>query len=495
MGWLDAVGRQSKAEKAQAAMSFHRTPCFSSRFWASPINISGLERESVASLFERDLFDLLMPTLAEASEPGTELQVDRKAGPVWYGDLHDVVEGRVGNLTRFLREVSLTIEACPAISAGIAPLRIHALSGDSHNGGKRPLVLETPKARWVLKFADPRPYQLVADILSELSGGIGSDLNPPTIIADREHNWYLIPYLEPEEKGCSGDDVEAFMFAVGTLTAVAYCLRMVDLHLENLVVFRGKPIIVDPECLLYNFGQHRNENCLLSTGLLSHNPMLSALRGGDLSKQKIVQISLCECSDGTLDYYKPALPFRNRFRGSNGQLADPVEHRRTLLDGFTAAFEWFLENDDLVSDILAYWVTDDFRIRYLVRKTRLYITTIHMLNLPVSCSYETWINSVFMRFRLAGHFPEEITEDVVSAEWNDMAARDVPYFWVNAGESVIRHRTGPKQKLSLCRNAREQAIYNVQHLTRSDMVNQIRVLSDFLETDLYIDGECNTYAT
>lgn len=466
-------------------MNSQRKSPSSANFWTCPINIGGLDGKSVLRLFEADLFDLLMPTVAVATGPGSEIRVRRDEGPVWYGNLHDVVEGRVAALTHFMREVRLAIDVCPAIPRETAAVKIRALSGDSHNGGKRPVVLETAEKRWVLKFADPRPHQLLANILDELSHGIRADLRPPAIIADRNHEWYLMPYLESDESsGCDGD-VEAFMFAIGALTAAAYCLRMVDLHLENLLVFRGKPIIVDPECILYNFCQQGNEDRLLSTGLLSHNPSLSALRGGDLSKQNIVQISLYERSDGTLDYYKPAPAFHNRFRDSNGRFADPSQHRPSLLGGFTAAFEWFLNNVDLVSDILIHEVTDDFRIRYLVRKTRLYLTAIHMLNLPVSCRHDVWQDSVFARFRQAGHFPENVTEGVVAAELNDMAARDVPYFWVNAGEPVIRHRTGPKQQLSVQRNVREQAIHDVQCLTHSDMADQMRVLADFLDADRF----------
>lgn len=452
-------------------------------YWACPVNISGLDRQSVATLFEGDLFDLLRPTLAAAKDPMTALQTRRERGPISYGSLHDVVEGRVADLTRFLRQVRQSVDACPEIGNGHAPLKFRALSGDSHDGGKRPLIVEPTQGRWVLKFADPRPHHLLADILDEVSLGIGIDLRPPAILADQDHRWYFMPYLEPSEQGDHA--VEAFMFAVGALTAVAYSLRMVDLHLENLVVHEGKPIIVDPECILYTFPPGRKMDRLLSTGLLSHNPGLSSLRGGDLSKQAIVQIGLCERPDGALDYQKPATAFRNRFRDPAGALADPSEHRRSLFGGFMAAFEWFLANPDLIVDILDHWVVDDFRIRYLVRKTRLYIATIHMLNLPVSDRYDVWRDGVFVRFRQGGHFPKEVTEGVVTAELRDMDARDVPFFWVNAGETVIRHRTGPKQRLPRHWNALDQTIRDIRSLSRCDMKRQVRVLADFLDADLH----------
>ena len=177
-------------------------------------------------------------------------------------------------------------------------------------------------------------------------------------------------------------------------------------------------------------------------------------------------------------------PFRNRMRMSSGMFADPSEYRRTLVDGFTAAFEWVMSHKRLMSDIVEYIVTDDFRIRFLVRTTRLYATTIHMLNLPVSCPYDDWRDGVFAKLRKAGHFPDALSAEVVVAEQHDLEARDVPYFWVHATEPIIRHRTGPTQRMSGQWNARKQAVEDINTLTRQDMEAQIGVLNDFLDMDL-----------
>ena len=453
-------------------------------YWACPINVQGLDHECVTRLVENDLYDLLRPTQAAANEPGSTFQVHRELGGFSYGNLHTVVERRIIGLTRFLRQVRMSIDACPEIGAADVPVEFSSLSGDSHEGGRRPVVIDGESGRWVLKFADPRPHQLLADVLGELSLAIGTDLRPPAVIVDPDHRWYFMPYLETGTG--TRDGVDAFMFALGALTAVAYCLRMVDLHLENLLVFDGKPVIVDPECILYNFASEASGDRLLSTGLLSHNPGLSALRGGDVKEQQIVHIGLCEGADGILDYRKPATSFHNRFRGADGQLADPAAHRSSLIGGFTAAYDWFRTRASLVSDILDHRVADDFRIRYLVRKTRLYITAIHMLNLPVSCRYDDWRDGVFTRFRQAGYFPGTVTEDIICAELADMEARDVPYFWVEASEPVIRHHSGAKQKLPGRWNASEQTIRDIRNLSKQDMLDQLGVLNAFLDADLSV---------
>jgi len=324
--------------------------------------------------------------------------------------------------------------------------------------------------------------KLLSTVLDALSARIGTDLRPPLVIAGPDNQWYFTPYLEPDS--CGDQDAEAFMLAVGALTAVAYCLAMVDLHLENLLVFQGKPIIIDPECILYNFPSEDRQNRLISTGMLSRTPSLSALRGGDLSQQDFMQVGLFERADGGIDYLWPAAPFHNRLRNSEGKLVDPSEHRQILLGGFNTAFEWFIKQKDLVSDIFDHFVPDDFRIRFLVRTTRLYSTAVHMLNLPVSDRDTDWRNDVFTRLRNARHFPEEVSEDVLAAERQDLEARDVPFFWVNAGDAVVRHHSGPKQRLPFRWNARRQAIADIRSLSQRDKGLQVRALSDFLDVDL-----------
>lgn len=455
---------------------------YDARFWTCPANINGLARDSVQNLFEDDLFALLHPTKAVSDNPKRAFQKKRRTGPLNYGPLHDVVERRTANLSSFLRRVALTTADHHGYGNQDRPLSFLCLGGDSHNGGERPLVLNFEPSRMVLKFADPRPYQLLAQILAELSKGIGIELAPPPIIADPGYRWYLLPFLKADQN--LHGDLDGFMFSAGALTSAAYCLRLVDLHLENVLVYGGKPIVIDPECILYNFDKENSEQRLLNTGLLGRNPHLSALRGGDLSKHEIYQFELNIREDGVINYRKPSAPFQNRARGPDGRFADPADFRQHLIGGYKAAFDWFTKHTALVTDIIDAIVTDDFRIRYLVRKTRHYLSVIHMLNLPMGGEYTDWRENVFQRFRISGHFPKEVSEATLAAELEDLESRDIPYFWVNAGERELRHRTGPTQSVDLKQTVRERAIHDIRSLKSESLDSQIKVLNDFLDIDM-----------
>jgi len=450
----------------------------SNGYWACPVNIGGLEQSCAARLIEGDLFDLLRPSTPDLTGA---FQRHRERGALSYGRFHRVVERRVADITAFLRQVRLSIDTSDDLPRPPAPVNIRPLSSDSHNGARRPLLIQSGDRRYVFKFADPRPHQLLSAILDELSYGIGVDLRPPEVIPGRDHRWYAAPFLAPDDHG---GDVRTFMLASGALTAVAYLLSMVDLHLENVVVFQGKPVIVDPECILHNFPPDDRSNRLLSTGLLSTNPRLSALRGGDVARQEFLQVGLSERADGGVDYLKPAGPFHNRFRLTDGRLADPADYHRDILDGFLAAFEWFMRYRSVAIDIVDQHVADDFRIRFLVRTTRLYTTAIHLLNAPISCGGTAWRRQVFERLRRAGHFLETVSPEIMAAEWADIESRDVPYFWIHAGAPIIHHRSGAKQALPYRWNARRQAISDIRSLSRSEVRAQTDVLSAFLDADL-----------
>lgn len=451
--------------------------------WQCPLNINGLDGRSVEGIIDADLKQLLQPALA-ASGDGNVVQCDRKLGPLGFAHLTDAVEKRVHDLACFLRKVEQIVRSQGFDGNG---LQFEALGGDSHHGGHRPILLRCRGQSMVLKFSDPRPHQLLHDLFIELSDGIGVDLIPPEVVADPSSQWHLMPFLEAKA-GEQEHRSEQFMYNLGALTAVAYALRFVDLHLENILVSGEKPIIIDPECILYNFVKDDPSDRLLSTGLLSHNPSLSALRGGDMSRQHLVQLDVHKHSDGCVDYSKPIAAFHNRYRAEDGVLADPAEYRPAILRGFASAYFWLMKHKGLVNDILDVWVRDDFKVRYLVRKTRLYAATLHMLNLPSAWPYDAWEDYVLSQFCASGHFPEKLSSRTLDAELHDLVNRDIPYFWINAGEPYVQHMIGRCQEVPWQRSILQQAQLNIEQLSRFDLTLQTHILSDFLDLDFEAAG-------
>ncbi|MGE5477543.1 MAG: DUF4135 domain-containing protein [Bacteroidales bacterium] len=440
----------------------------------SPPDFPGLNAASVTRLYAGDLRQIVFPS---ASLRQTLCWGEEGIGSET--TLNEVARIRAEKLERFLQRAA-TI-AVPF--AGTSPLRFEALAGDSHHGACRPLLFHFPERSMVLKFTDPRPYQLLAQVLDHLSDAIGVDLKMPSIVSDPDNEWYFVPFIEGRRSVAY--DVDRYMFSMGALTAVAYGLHMSDLHLENVVVDGEKPVIIDPEFILANFDSGDPAARLRNTGFLSHNVHFSALRGGDIAKKPMFTLDVHRRADGGIEYAKQVEGFRNRVRDVGSlDLADPAKFRDIVVAGFEVAYAWMVGNRDVLCDIIGQMVTDDFRIRFLYRKTRQYAAVIHMLNLPCLYAPDIWELGIFQRFKASGSFAPRPSRRALKAEWADLLARDVPYFWMNAGDTKIRHRTGPVQNWRLSECPRTLAIRSIQELRQADVRSHIAVLNEFFDISL-----------
>jgi hypothetical protein len=194
---------------------------------------------------------------------------------------------------------------------------IEFLAGDSHNGGRRPVRLVFGKEKYVLKFAEPRAYQVLVAVTNFVSEKTKISMEmPPLIASDAHEGWYIIPFIDEEQIIEKGNElgIQKFMYNIGALTALAYSLSMVDAHIENVIIWKDHPIIIDPECILYLMSEMPQDDKLLSTGLLSHNIHVSALRGGGVPMRSMGQTL---DSEGVLRYYHPATGLRNRLNVCN----------------------------------------------------------------------------------------------------------------------------------------------------------------------------------
>ncbi len=441
----------------------------------SPPDIPGLSAASVKRLYEDDLRQIVFPSviLREKISWGEE-------GIGSDTTLNEVVRIRTEELERFLcRAATLAVP----FAGTPMPLRFEALAGDSHQGACRPLLFHLPERSMVLKFADPRPYLLLAHVLENLSDGIGVNLRMPAIVPDPDNEWYFVPFLRKRQS--MAYDLDRYMFSMGALTAVAYCLHISDLHLENVVVDGEKPVIIDPEFILANFYSNDPAARLRNTGFLSHNVHFSALRGGDVSKSPMFTLDVHRRADGGIDYTKRVDGFRNRMRDiCSLELADPAKYREIVVAGFESSYAWMARNKHVLCDMVHGLVTDDFRIRFLYRKTRQYAAVIHMLNLPCLYAPDIWELGIFQRFKASGSFAPRPSRRALKAEWADLLARDVPYFWMNAGDTKIRHRTGPVQNWRLSECPRALAIRSIQELRQADVRSHIAVLNEFFDISL-----------
>ena len=93
----------------------------------------------------------------------------------------------------------------------------------------------------------------------------------------------------------------------------------------------------------------------------------------------------------------------------------------------------------------------------------------------------SWRESIFWKFRFSGHFTSETTDKMLAAEMSDLDNRDIPYFWVYAGEKWIRHQSGLIQPIEIGKTPRENAPRDAIRLDGASLAAQLKTIDDFFD--------------
>lgn len=444
-----------------------------------------ISRDSLMKLIDNEIFLIMQPTFSSTLHQKNDTQKE-----VMYKKSKDalmqVSERRVNLILDFAECI---VEKCQNFNNTnttekiLFPVEFTSLTSDSHNGAQRPLLIKKTNGKHIiLKFSDPRNYLATQHVMRFISEEIGIDLRLPDITVLNDSDCYFSDFLE--EKEIKEYEIPEFMFGMGALTAVAFCMGFVDLHLENIVAVGKKPIIIDPECMLYNFAiGNSTDNRLWSTGLLSHNIHLSSLRGG-ISKSHPLADFRMHCSEGIIKYRRNVHPHRNKVRMQSGDFADPKNFKHDILFGYDVAYECMTKRKSNFVSLLENSIANDARIRYLARKTRHYTSVIYMLNLP-SIYGDNWNNIVLSKLKNSGSFLDNLSPDMFQAEIHDISSRDVPYFWLKAGEDgKIYHSTGIVHDLRLAQSPKQQTIDDFISLGEYEKQEQKSIIESFLDIDI-----------
>ncbi len=376
--------------------------------------------------------------------------------------------------------LSFLEEAAKAIHSAFkphSPIAFTALAGDTHNGGRRPLLVEANGKAWVLKFADPRPYLLMQAAVSAVSRKTRFSMNYPSIKMLNQNGCYLIPYIDQSASHLNRwEDVSEAMYNYGVICAISYSLKMIDAHLENVVMNGTVPVIIDPECIFYDFPDMPDSTRLRSTGIVCWDPDQSAIRSGENS---MVKLEKYVDKDMTLSFISPAGQFQNRVIGPDGAAVATAAYLELILAGFVDAYKSILVDQAKFFDLVMSFVEDDFSIRYICRKTRHYKAVLEMLTLPTATHATETHEYLLEKLASSSAFTNRVTQEMQQAERDDLLLGDVPFFWSSSLTTEIRHRVGVVRKgRSVAAERRVRKVLRV--LCEGDLIKQTETLSEFL---------------
>lgn len=361
--------------------------------------------------------------------------------------------------------------------------------GDSHGECERAVIFKMGGSKYIFKSRDPRPYLALHLTLTKIRETTAIDAVPPELWYSAKNAWHVMPFLESAPY-TSPTQARKFMRSLGVITAVAHALQMTDIHIDNLIAWNGKPVIIDAECIFYSFteyGKRTPEDRLLNTGLCSRWPHLSSIFGTHKGN-KAFGAKVC---NGNLAYLtSESDPSKNRLMDEAGSPVNPAEFCDEIIGGFEEAYRQICANRrHLVRDIKE--VTHGMRTRFLLKLTIQYAATLEVMRCPFPGDTATHLGRVFHIFSDATGLSKAASKKTLRCELKDLLDSDIPFFWTEEKESkpTIMHWTGPVKRLGDKDSLPKRIDRSIFSCSIKDLPRLRNELRDFLLNRAFTEGK------
>ncbi|WP_219220080.1 DUF4135 domain-containing protein [Variovorax boronicumulans] len=319
---------------------------------------------------------------------------------------------------------------------------IQFTNGDSHGECERAVIFEICGSKYVFKSRDPRPHLALHLVLTKIKEKTAIDAVPPKFWSSPKNDWYVMPFLESRPYA-SPAQAREFMRSLGVVTAVAHALQMTDVHIDNLIAWNGRPVIIDAECIFYSFTEHGKppiEDRLLNTGLVSRWANLSSILGAYRSNKAFG----AKINNGDLAYVtSESGPSNNRLISKSGLPVNPADFCDEIIDGFEDAYRQICSNrQHLIRELKE--ITIGMRTRFLLKLTVQYAATLEVLRCPFSGDTATNLGRAIHHFSHAIGLSNTADKETLKCELRDLLDSDIPFFWTEEQESgpALMHWTG-----------------------------------------------------
>jgi type 2 lantibiotic biosynthesis protein LanM len=330
--------------------------------------------------------------------------------------------------------------------------------GDTHRRGRSVAVLRFADGRAVVyKPRSLAVYAHFADLVSRLNLAVpGLDLRAVAALRRPAYGW--LEFI-PSEPCPDAAGVARFYRRQGALLALLYAVGASDIHCENLIACRDRPVLVDLETLFHPSlpaGQAASDpaahvladsvyrTALLPQMIVGDNGALdlSGLGGdaGTAYPDDGVAFDLAQTDEMRL--VRRAVEFRgalNRVRVATGEEADPGQYEAALLSGFRAGYDAIARHRADFVRLIRRCGPDEVRV--VVRPTRLYTTLLDESTHPEVLRDALERDRVLdLLWSISADDP--LRERLVRHELADIWAGDVPLFVTRPDSRDVWTSTG-----------------------------------------------------
>ena len=321
-------------------------------------------------------------------------------------------------------------------------------SGDSHNGGKKVVIIKTESGKLVYKPHSLGPEQLfekIRDTVME-KGFIRYSLDTAKVLS--YDNCGFQEFIT-QKNISSEEEASRYYYRIGAFSAVFHALRCDDLHYENVVCSGERPYFVDLETLIKNKSSESDmkeyphflreimgefENSVLGTmmypmnstfvffdfdmGGISGSPHQTSKKWKSYALNNAGSDKICiSSSEGRINE-------ANNLLYCNDKEVLPIYFTNEMIDGYRDAMQAVLAAKDSIIDVMR---SSNCSIRRVLRPTAMYGKFLQVASSPMYyITKESRMRLFSKLYKGIEKSPRELAR--VACEVEALMNNDIPFF-------------------------------------------------------------------
>lgn len=391
----------------------------------------------------------------------------------------DYFEEIIENLWKYRNDISFQF--------GIEQFRITDIkitNGDSHNHGKKVVVLEFNKTKLVYKPRNMSSDSFYYSLVNMFNQKNYSNIVVPNLFI--KNNFSIQQYF-PNDLSCrSLNDVRNYYYELGIHACFLYVLSATDIHYENIIAYGKHPVIIDLETIFQEPINIKNreakdliiEETILYTLLFDFSvnnyediTMQMSGIGNYETKTYFADEVVSEETDRIHIEKKEQFMKTYNLPYYLGKRQSAISFLREFINGFEIAYEFFETNKALIKDMIEN--IKKFYVRVVIRPTYVYAKFLEALKEPKGYSYKKE-NEILEILKEAEHY-FSYHNNVFISECNSLKERDVPYFSMSIDEKEISVLSkGESGRYSY--TPREYILNKIEELSTKNLKYQINII-------------------
>lgn len=413
------------------------------------------------------------------------------------------VEDRINNSVCFYKEIiehfcndkkEIAEHFCPENQISRIT-NITTSYSDVHQKGRQVVKIEIDKKMKILyKPHSMENEKAFMSLLQWISQGIGITQLNYEILTHESYSWCsIVKYRECESK----EEICNYYKRLGTQLFLAYFLGTHDLHCENIIASGEYPVLIDLETLVggFNSGKRKTaedevyyhlQQSVLSTGLLptfmwdkgGNGIDVSGMSGGNEATYpfKIPVIMNPKTSNMRIGYDYPQATLKENRVKLRGEFCPPVKYEAELLNGFSVAYRYVIENREEFKRQVK--LMTGLKSRFLFSDTQRYGMTLSSSYHP-SLLQDGAEREIFLMSMWKGRGVDKKT--IVEDEIQSLLQGDIPYFEYYLGSKNLYSGTGKIWKNFFDSVPITFLLNKIDQLSEKDMIVQERYIQTALE--------------